>query len=166
MIVWAPQRVRRVSRAELGGATVVQVAGGDHHTLFRTSDGRVFACGASDEGRLGLADDDEAFRGRRFDHCQPEPVQVRFPDADDPVVRIACGTRNNLAITQSGAMYAWGRQVVGELGLKRDDVFVQKTPAVVVRRTGGSWTAVDASCVGQHCLALLRHNGQPPVAVP
>ncbi|KAJ8474889.1 hypothetical protein ONZ51_g6919 [Trametes cubensis] len=54
MIVWAPQRVRRVSRAELGGgASVVQIAGGDEHTLFLTSDGRVFACGSGWAGQLG-----------------------------------------------------------------------------------------------------------------
>ena len=77
-------------------------------------------------------------------------------------MRIACGTNNNLAITEGGAMYSWGRQVVGELGLGDDDLDEQKTPAVVVRKEGGSWAAVDASCGGQHCLALLRNKAQKP----
>ncbi|OSX66809.1 hypothetical protein POSPLADRAFT_1128891 [Postia placenta MAD-698-R-SB12] len=155
-VVAAPRRVRRLDRAALGGATVVQIAGGSHHTLFRTSDGRVYACGIADEGQLGLADDDPAFADRAFPGFLPEPARVAFPDADDPVVHIACGTNNNLAITRDGAMYAWGRQVVGELGLGHDEDV--KTPTVVVRRVGNSWAAVDAACAGQHALALLRRR--------
>ncbi|RDX46894.1 RCC1/BLIP-II [Lentinus brumalis] len=162
--IHAPKRVIGLGKEELGGATVVQIAGGDLHTLFLTSDGRVYACGLSEEGRLGIAHDDEAFQDRQYPDCLPEPSQVKFPDSSDPVVRIACGTNNNLAVTQGGAMYAWGRQVVGELGLG-EDIDEQETPAVVVRKQGGSWAAVDAACGGQHCLALLRNKSQAPVLV-
>ncbi|TFK91787.1 RCC1/BLIP-II [Polyporus arcularius HHB13444] len=162
--IHAPKRVIGLGKEELGGATVVQIAGGDLHTLFLTSDGRVYACGLSEEGRLGIAHDDEAFQDRQYPDCLPEPSQVKFPDSSDPVVRIACGTNNNLAVTQGGAMYAWGRQVVGELGLG-EDIDEQETPAVVVRKQGGSWAAVDAACGGQHCLALLRNKSKPPVPV-
>ena len=163
--VHAPKRVIGLGRDELGGATVVQIAGGDLHTLFLTSDGRVFACGLSAEGRLGLADDDKAFEDRKYDDCLPEPALITFPDPSDPVVHIACGTNNNLAVTKGGAMYAWGRQVVGELGLG-EDIDEQTTPAVVVRKEGGSWAAVGASCGGQHCLALLRNKSKPAVPFP
>ncbi|KAI0748365.1 RCC1/BLIP-II [Daedaleopsis nitida] len=162
--VHAPKRVIGLSKDELNGATVVQIAGGDLHTLFRTSDGRVYACGLSEEGRLGIADDDEAFNDRQYPDCLPEPALVSFPGASDPIVHVACGTNNNIAITKGGAMYSWGRQVVGELGLG-DDIDEQKTPAVVVRKEGGSWAAVDASCGGQHCLALLRSKAQTPALV-
>lgn len=155
-VVYAPKKVLGLTRAELGGATVVEIAGGDLHTLFLTSDGRVYACGISDEGQLGLADDDPAFANRVFPDFLPGPAQVTFPDEDDPVVRIACGMNNNLAVTQGGAMYSWGRQVVGELGLGHDDDV--KTPAVLVRRSGGSWAAAVPACGGQHALALLRRK--------
>ncbi|KAI0780458.1 regulator of chromosome condensation 1/beta-lactamase-inhibitor protein II [Trametes elegans] len=163
--VHSPKRVIGLSREELGGSRVVQIAGGDLHTLFLVSDGRVFACGLSEEGRLGLADDHPAFEDRKYPDFLPEPVQVVFPDADDPVVHIAVGTNNNLAVTAGGAMYSWGRQVVGELGLGDSDLDFQKTPAVVVRREGGKWAAVSASAGGQHCLALLRSKDQDPVPV-
>ncbi|KAI0807676.1 RCC1/BLIP-II [Fomes fomentarius] len=163
--VHAPKRVIGLGKEELGGATVVQIAGGDLHTLFLTSDGRVYACGLSEEGRLGLADDDEALKDRKYPDCLPEPSLVKFPDSTDPVIHIACGTNNNLAITKGGAMYSWGRQVVGELGLGDDDIDEQKTPVVIVRKEGGSWAAVDAACGGQHCLALLRSKAQAPVPV-
>ncbi|OBZ67722.1 Protein pim1 [Grifola frondosa] len=152
--VHAPKKVIGMSRGELGGATVVEIAGGDLHTLFLTSDGKVYACGLSEEGRLGLADDDAAFQDRKWPDFLPEPVQVTFPDPDDAVVHIACGTHNNLAVTRGGALYSWGRQVMGECGLGHDDDV--KTPTVVVRKEGGAWSAIKAACGGQHCLALLR----------
>ncbi|KAI0647515.1 RCC1/BLIP-II [Trametes meyenii] len=163
--VHSPKRVIGLSKSELGGSTVVEIAGGDLHTLFLTSDGRVFACGLSEEGRLGLADDDAAFKDRAYPDFVPEPVEVKFPDPHDRIVHIAAGTNNNVAITAGGAMYSWGRQVVGELGLGDSDLDFQKTPAVVVRKEGGKWSATYASCGGQHCLALLRSKDQDPVPV-
>ncbi|KAH9948928.1 RCC1/BLIP-II [Amylocystis lapponica] len=160
--VRAPQRVAGLDRAGLGGAAVVQIAGGDLHTLFLTSDGRVYACGVADEGQLGLADDDAAFTSDDDDDGAADraflarPARVAFPEDHlvDPVVHIACGTHNNVVVTEGGAMYSWGRQVTGELGLGHDEDV--KTPAVVVRREGGSWSAVMSACGGQHALALLR----------
>lgn len=155
--VMSPKKVIGLSKAELGGnVSVVEIAGGDLHTLFLTSDGRVFACGLSEEGRLGLDDDHVAFKERSFPDFIPEPVHVPFPDSEeeDPVVHIACGTNNNLAVTRDGALYSWGRQVVGELGLGHDEDAM--TPTVVVRRNGGSWAAEQIACGGQHVLALLR----------
>ncbi|KZT08092.1 RCC1/BLIP-II [Laetiporus sulphureus 93-53] len=154
LIVQLPKIVIGLSKADLGGATVVEIAGGSFHTLFLTSDGRVYACGKSDEGELGIAYDDRAFVDRDYPNCLPHPELISFPDADDPVVHVSCGTHSNMAVTQAGALYAWGRQVCSELGLGHDrDVH---TPAVVVRREGGSWSAVLPSCGGQHSLVLLR----------
>lgn len=39
-----------------GGAHVVQIAGGTHHTIFLLSNGEVFACGRCDGHDVGLAD--------------------------------------------------------------------------------------------------------------
>ncbi|KAI8989064.1 regulator of chromosome condensation 1/beta-lactamase-inhibitor protein II [Trametes punicea] len=81
MIVWTPQRVKRMSSAELGGdATIVQIADGDAHTLFLASDGRVFACGSVRDGQLGGA--------QAPSEKVPEPVPVPIPHdvAEDPVL--------------------------------------------------------------------------------
>ena len=153
--VQQPKKVIGLSKAELGGdATVVQIVGGEHHTLFLTSDGRVYACGRSEGGQLGLADDDEAFKDREFPDMLAEPARVTFPDADDPVVQISVGVHNNLAVTRGGALYAWGNGPSGELGVSGSEQ--ARTPTVVVRREGGAWAAVTASCGGQHSLALFR----------
>ncbi|KAJ7597430.1 RCC1/BLIP-II [Mycena floridula] len=149
-----PAQVIGLSQKELGGKTkVVSIAGGEHHTLFLTSDGKVYACGRSNAGQLGLADDDEAFADREHPDFLAEPVQVKFPDEDDKVVRIAVGLHNNMAVMESGALYCWGQGTQSELGVPDVEV---KTPRMIVRREGGLWSAVEVACGGQHTLGLFR----------
>jgi len=153
--VQLPKKVVGLSKEELGAETVVGIAGGEHHTLFLTSDGRVFACGRSGSGQLGLPDDHEAFgEDREFEDFVATPQHVPFPEPDDPVRHIAAGTHSNMAVTEGGALYAWGEGSQSELGL--GGVECAKTPTVVVRKSGGSWSAVGVACGGQHALALLK----------
>lgn len=153
--VQSPSKVVGLSKDDLDGETVVQIVGGDHHTLFLTSDGKVYACGRSTTGQLGLPQDHPAFVERRFPDFVPEPVLVPFPDEDDPVVHLSSGMQNNLAVTSGGVLYAWGQQTVGVLGTGVEEDAL--TPTVIVRRDG-SWAASKASCGGQHSLALLRRR--------
>jgi regulator of chromosome condensation len=148
-----PMVVRRLSKEELGGETVVQISGGNHHTLFLTSGGKVYACGRANSSQLGLAADDEAFEGDPTREFLPEPVLVTFPDDDDPVVHVAAGLHNNMAITKDGALYCWGQGTQGELGVPDVEV---ATPRMIVRREGGSWAAESVACGGQHTLGLFR----------
>ena len=47
----------------LGGAKVVSIGGGEHHSLFLLSNGEVMACGRCDAHELGLGDDHPAQAG-------------------------------------------------------------------------------------------------------
>lgn len=147
-IVQTPRRV-----LGLDGIRIVEICGGDLHALFLSDDGRVFACGRSDSAQLGLPLDHPAMVDT--DHVV-EPVHVPFPVSheDDPVVHISAGTRFNAAVTRDGALYTWGEGAQGEVGIV-DQERVQ-TPTIVVRRSGGSWAAIDVSCGGQHSLGLFR----------
>ncbi|EPQ59146.1 RCC1/BLIP-II protein [Gloeophyllum trabeum ATCC 11539] len=152
--VHSPKQVVGLSKEELDGDEVVQIAGGDHHTLFLTASGKVYACGRSNDGQLGLAKDDPAFKDREHENFLPTPALVTFPDPSDPVVQVSAGTHNNLAVTEGGALYAWGAQTQGELGIGDDEEAL--TPTVIVRKQGGSWSAHSVSCGGQHTIALFR----------
>ncbi|TCD69877.1 hypothetical protein EIP91_005954 [Steccherinum ochraceum] len=149
-----PKRVVGLSKTELGGEEhVVQIAGGEHHTLFLTSTGKVYACGRSDGGQVGIDSEDEAFKDAAFPDMLETPALVTFPDDDDPIVHISAGIHNNLAVSKEGALYSWGTGPQGELGAGDDSEI--KTPKAIVRREGGSWATVVASCGGQHSMALL-----------
>ncbi|KAF8913764.1 regulator of chromosome condensation 1/beta-lactamase-inhibitor protein II [Gymnopilus junonius] len=153
-VVQLPQKVKNLSKEELGADIVVQVAGGTHHTLFLLQSGKVYATGRSSAGQLGLPEDHPAFKDRADDEFVPEPVLVPFPDPNDPIVGISCGPHNSAAVTRGGALYAWGQGVQGELGL--GDVEEAKIPQVVVRKDGGAWFAAAVSCGGQHTVGLFR----------
>ncbi|KAK0482063.1 regulator of chromosome condensation 1/beta-lactamase-inhibitor protein II [Armillaria luteobubalina] len=149
--VQLPKKVHNLSPADLGGDTVIQIVGGEHHTLFLTSAGKVYACGRCNAGQLGLPE--EMFKDAEHKDFIPEPVQVPFPDDDDPIVYISAGVHNNLAVTKDGALYCWGQGTQGELGVTDVEV---RTPRMIVRREGGSWAAVKVACGGQHTLGLFR----------
>ncbi|KAJ6628900.1 regulator of chromosome condensation 1/beta-lactamase-inhibitor protein II [Mycena sp. CBHHK59/15] len=153
--VQLPKPVRGLSKDELNGETVVQISGGEHHTIFLTSGGKVYACGRANGGQLGLADDDEAFDDATQREFLVEPALVTFPDDDDPVVQISAGLHNNMAVTKDGALHCWGQGTQGELGVPDVEV---KTPRMIVRREGGSWAAIAVACGGQHTLGLFRNR--------
>lgn len=179
--VQVPMKVIGLSMEELSGGDedgderVVQIVGGEHHSLFLTSEGRVFAVGRTDGGQLGLEPNHPALAERKFPDFIAEPAEVKFPAASavsasaasgsgstgtnrererDRIVHISAGTHNNIAITEGGALYSWGEGNQGELGVGEDGE--APTPTVVVRREGGSWAAVSAACGGQHTLGLFR----------
>lgn len=150
--IHSPMKIESLGRSALDGERVVQIAGGEHHTLFLTSSGRVFACGRCDGGQLGLGEDNDVYKSRPNPDFVDEPLEVIFQNPDDRIAFIAAGTHNNLAITHAGSLYSWGQETQGELGVKGVEA---KTPTVVVRREG-SFIATSVACGGQHTLGLFR----------
>ncbi|KAJ3568831.1 hypothetical protein NP233_g5451 [Leucocoprinus birnbaumii] len=163
-IVLLPQKVDSLSQDSLGGDRVTQIAAGEHHSLFLTRAGKVYACGRLDGGQLGLKDDHPAITEWKAEYAElfngespqflPTPTLVPYPDGD-PVVQISCGIHNNAAVTSGGKLYCWGQGLQGELGCGDDDDVVT-APRVVVK--GDKWLASAVSCGGQHTLALLKDN--------
>lgn len=59
-IIWQPTEVDALHPTNLGGRKVVQISGGEHHSLFLLDDGSVYGCGRCDGREVGLADDHPA----------------------------------------------------------------------------------------------------------
>jgi regulator of chromosome condensation len=153
-IVHAPKKVIGLSKDELGGEVIVDIAAGDFHAVFLTDESKFYACGDTRYGRLGLANDDPALAEVNDEHTfVPIPTLVSFPDPDDPVQQISA-TNGTMAVTSAGALYAWGSSPSEELGLDGEDT--TQTPKMIVRKEGGSWAAVGVACGGQHSVALMR----------
>ena len=108
------------------------MAAGGSHSVLACYDGNVYACGANDEGQLGVGD----LVPRKL------PTLVEFPRDEDVdegplyqsiakhhdrlftervvVVAVACGWRHSAAISTNGACFVWGENSNGKLGLGRD----------------------------------------------
>ncbi|KAG1755475.1 regulator of chromosome condensation 1/beta-lactamase-inhibitor protein II [Suillus lakei] len=125
--VRSPRIIQSLCQRTLGDS-LVQITGGEHHTLFLTSKGKVYACGRCDGGQLGISDEVEEYASRKNPDFVPEPMLVSFPDPDDPISQ-------------------------GELGVNEKEA---KTPTVVVRKDGGAWKAASVACGGQHTLGMFR----------
>lgn len=88
---------------------VRSVSCGSEHSLALTHDGQVYSWGQGEGGLLGLD---------HFDSCHtPQHVMAMSHVAVDSIV---CGGLHNLALTDRGQLWSWGRGEGGQLGVKRE----------------------------------------------
>ena len=62
-MVMIPAQVDGLSPDQHGGSKVVQISGGEHHSLFLFDNGEVWACGRSDSHQCGLGPDHPGTKG-------------------------------------------------------------------------------------------------------
>jgi alpha-tubulin suppressor-like RCC1 family protein len=119
---------------------VIRLAAGDSHTLALTWDGRVFAWGYNNSGRLGDGTTQN----------QSSPVLV--PGLSD-VVAIAAGASHSLALTANGSVYAWGVGTSGQLGQGSPTSLPVPTlvPGLsgIVGIAAGEWHSLAVTSTGQ-----------------
>lgn len=83
---------------------VVKIAAGDRHSLFATSNGQLFVCGAGNSGQLGLTD----IAGRNT-----PTLNTFFQN----VTAIATGNAFSLVLALDGSLFSFGLNGFGQLGL-------------------------------------------------
>lgn len=118
----------------------VSVSAGIEHTLALRSNGTIWAWGLNTYGRLG----DNTVTAR----SSPVSVVTNFRDW----ISVSGGLVHSLGLRANGTLYAWGRNLSGELG--DGTTTSRRTPVVVV---GGftDWVSISAS---YHNLGV-RANG-------
>lgn len=170
--VTRPTRVKALEPAHLGGARVVQIAGGEFHTAFLLSNGHVWICGDGDEGKLGLPATHPAMAS-----ADGSPVQLRTPvhvpmpmppsyacaaaktaDGATRVIGIAAGMRFTFALAAEGTLYSWGTtsdEAMGQPAEEWGNDQSKDTPtAVPMPGEPGAWAIAAVATAGQHSLAL------------
>lgn len=126
-----------------------QVAAGDEHTLAVTAGGAVYAWGTGDSGQLGL--------GTVTQSLEPSPID-RAAFGDEEVVQVAAGASHSVALTSSGAVYAWGGNERGQLGLG-NGVAGSAEPVLVDSLTAAGVTAVTQVDAGADFVIVLTDTG-------
>ena len=86
-----------------GGARAAQVACGWAHSVVRTDDGAVLACGRNNYGALGLGHNANQHTFERV----PCPLAAE----------LSCGWGHTWMLSAQGDLYSWGHNANGELGL-------------------------------------------------
>jgi ubiquitin-protein ligase E3 A len=152
-LAWPPQRVRCPLR-------IATIACGDAHSLALTDGGQVFTFGSNAKGQLGL--------GESVDKAL-EPMVVRGKTRGIPFRAVAAGMEHSMALTISGAVFAWGSNYQGCLGLgvAKSGCQAVSIPALVPGlpgagryiAAGGSHSAVIVT-KGRLHLAGDNSNGQ------
>ncbi|XP_064782208.1 probable E3 ubiquitin-protein ligase HERC3 isoform X2 [Oncorhynchus masou masou] len=123
---------------------VAQVACGDQHSILLTQDGQVFTWGQNTSGQLGLG-----WGEPRDMSLSPKPLKSL---SGIPLVQITAGGDHSFALSLSGAVFGWGKNTAGQLGL--GDTTNRCAPAPVdclnLKKT------VLISCGGEHTAVLTK----------
>ncbi len=96
----------------LAGKEIAQVDVSSGHMAAVDKDGRAYTWGSGSWGQLGVT----------IGGSEPQssvPVRVTALDAlagSSPIVRVAAGDVHTVAVSASNGIYAWGSNVVGQLG--------------------------------------------------
>ncbi|XP_066574189.1 probable E3 ubiquitin-protein ligase HERC6 [Amia ocellicauda] len=128
----------------LGGIQICQVACGNYHSLALSRDGAVYSWGKNSVGQLGLG------KGVPFKLIPSQVVSI----SGAPVTRVCAGAEHSFAISLSGAVYAWGANNAGQLGINRVDETGRFNPCPVaaLKLLGVS----SVSCGDAHTAVLAK----------
>ncbi|XP_012527820.1 probable E3 ubiquitin-protein ligase HERC4 isoform X2 [Monomorium pharaonis] len=137
------ERVPRMVKA-LGTNVIVQIACGVEHSIALTNDGDLYAWGSNRDGQLGLGSDACA---------EIKPKRITSLNAI-PIAFVACGGYHTVVISKSGAIFSWGRNTFGQLGL--NDRKVRKLPCQL--RTLRNAKVCYAAC-GEEFTVFLTMDG-------
>ncbi len=117
------------------------IAAGGFHSLALTASGLIYAFGRNTDGQLGNG------AGTGSEKANTTPLPVALPGASAPAIGLAAGSAHSLAITASGALYAFGSNLDGQLGRAANSgtAAANPTPAPVAFPVG---TTIDTVARG------------------
>lgn len=103
------ERPTLLSKSSFDHKKIIQIATGDNHLLALTDDGNIYSWGMNLKGQLGLVSD-EGVMVNTPTHIKPDNFNR------EKIVKIVAGGAHSLALTETGALYAWGDNSYGQLG--------------------------------------------------
>ena len=99
----------------------VKVSAGSAHSLAINEDGELYAWGRNQYGQLG--------DGTSADKDRPVKICITTTNCPSNWVKVVAGANHSLAINEDGELYAWGRNLNGQLG--DGTTYYENTPVAV-----------------------------------
>eukprot|EP00943_MAST-04B_sp_MAST-4B-sp1_P008495 g8495.t1 len=139
-----PQLVKALKRFR-----VRNISCGLNHTVAQTHDGNLYTWGEGKYGQLGLGD--------TRDRYVPSLIRVirEESNSDERFAGVSCGGRHSIAVSRSGAIYTWGWNAHGQLGLGHKENV--ETPSQVISLEKERISQVAAGW--RHTVVLSRNTG-------
>ncbi|XP_034407695.1 probable E3 ubiquitin-protein ligase HERC4 isoform X2 [Cyclopterus lumpus] len=138
--VRVPRNIKSLSEVH-----IAQVACGYWHSHALSRGGHVFSWGQNQYGQLGLGIDGQSI-------STPQIIQSL---QGIPFNQISAGGAHSFALTLSGAVFGWGRNKFGQLGL--NDCNDRFSPALL--KSLRSQRVIYISCGEDHTAALTKEGG-------
>lgn len=135
----APKLVKSLATKQ-----IVQIACGQYHALALTNSGELYSFGSNLHGQLGLGFESEKVA---------KPTLVKSL-AGVPISFLCCGGNHCFVISKSGAVFGWGKNLYGQLGV--NDQLSKSFPTQL--RTLRSIGVGYISC-GDDFSVFLTHDG-------
>ncbi|KAM6206524.1 putative E3 ubiquitin-protein ligase HERC4 [Sarcoramphus papa] len=129
---------------ELGNQDIVQIACGDQHAMALSRGGELFTWGQNARGQLGVGSQTTLI---------PQPQLVERLKGIS-LAQIAAGGAHSTAVSLSGAVYSWGKNDLGQLGL--GDTEDRNCPSYVGALE--HWKTVFISCGADHTAVLSKEG--------
>ncbi|XP_014799704.1 PREDICTED: probable E3 ubiquitin-protein ligase HERC4 [Calidris pugnax] len=129
---------------ELGDQNIVQIACGDQHAMALSRGGELFTWGRNTHGQLGVETQTTFI---------PQPQLVKSIKGI-PLAQIAAGGAHSAAVSLSGAVYSWGKNDFGQLGL--GDTKDRSCPSYIGALE--HWKTVFIACGADHTAALSKEG--------
>ncbi|XP_034043932.1 probable E3 ubiquitin-protein ligase HERC3 isoform X2 [Thalassophryne amazonica] len=124
---------------------ISQIMCGNQHCMALSRDGQLFTWGQNTSGQLGLGEGEP-------DKLFPQPLKSLV---GIPLAQITAGGEHSFALSLSGAVFGWGKNGAGQLGL--NDKQDRAVPCHI--KFLRSQKVVYISCGDEHTAALTRDGG-------
>jgi uncharacterized repeat protein (TIGR02543 family) len=133
----------------LSGETIQTVIAGQLHSFAVTTNGRVYAWGNGSAGQLG--------NGSTSNSLTPSLVNFTGLLSGETIQQVSGGAYHSISVTTSGRVYAWGRNVNGELG--DGSTTIRFSPTLINFSGLLSGETIQTVIAGSyHSLALTTNN--------
>ncbi|KAM7021691.1 putative E3 ubiquitin-protein ligase HERC4 [Passerculus sandwichensis] len=129
---------------ELENRIIVQIACGDQHAMALSRGGELFTWGQNTHGQLGVGSQTT---------LAPKPQLVERLKGI-PLAQIAAGGAHSICVSLSGAVFSWGKNSFGQLGL--GDTKDRDCPTYVGALE--HWKTVFISCGADHTAVLSKEG--------